>query len=120
MVLAIRHDGWFAPMVVIKGADIPEDRPGKYSAGLVVSYRRDDADIIVDMGGGYGGPLYEQLNANGIACQTFIGAEKSTRRTEDGKLGFYNRRTETYWRFREALDPSRPEGSPIMLPDDPL
>ena len=120
MVLAIRHDGWFAPMIIVKGEDIPDDRPGKYSAGVVLSYRRDDADVKVDMGGGYGGPLYEQLCENGVACQTHIGAEKSTRRTEDGKLGFYNVRTEVYWRFREALDPSKPEGSPIMLPDDPL
>src|SRR3546814_8203497 len=35
-------------------------------------------------------------------------------------LGFYNKRSETIWRFREALDPSQPGGSPIALPPDPM
>ena len=35
-----------------------------------------------------------------------------------GKLRFTNKRTEAYWRLREALDPDQPGGSPIMLPPD--
>ena len=120
MVLAIRHDGWYAPMVVIPGKDIPIERAGKYGAGLVVSYRRDDAKVKVDMGGGYGGSIYEQLKENEIDVESHKGAQGSTARTRDGQLGFANKRTEVYWRFREALDPSLPGGSPIMLPDDPL
>lgn len=119
MVLAMRHDGWYAPLIVIPGKDIPAERAGKYAAGLLISYRRDDANVIIDMGGGYGGSTYEQLKANGIQAEAFKGAERSTRRTKDGKLTFLNRRTEIAWRFREALDPSEPGGSPIMLPDDP-
>lgn len=34
-------------------------------------------------------------------------------------MGFFNKRSEVIWRFREALDPSQPQGSPIALPDDP-
>ena len=120
MVLAIRYDGWYAPMVVIPGKDIPAERAGKHAAGIVMSYRRDDGEVMVDMGGGYGGPLYEQLNENGISVQAYKGAEGSVRRTKDGLLSFANKRAEVYWRFREALDPSDPAGSPIMLPDDPL
>ena len=30
-----------------------------------------------------------------------------------------NKRAETWWRFREALDPDQPGGSPIALPKDP-
>lgn len=120
MVLAMRHDGWYAPLIVIPGKDIPPERAGKHAAGLIVSYRQNDAAVIIDMGGGYGGSTYEQLRANGVNAEAFKGAERSTRRTRDGKLSFANRRTEVWWRFREALDPSEPGGSPIMLPDDPL
>ena len=119
MVEAIRHDGWYAPMVVTKGALIPMESAGSYSAGLVVSHRRDDAIVIVDMGGGYGGPMYEHLRLNGIEALAYKGAEASTKRSKDGKLRFTNKRTATYWAFMEALDPDQPGGSPISLPDDP-
>lgn len=119
MVLAIRHDGWFAPLVVVKGEDIPQDRAGRHCAGIIMSYRRDDAGVIVDMGGGYGASTFEQLKENHIDTRAFKGAEASTQRTKpDGQLGFANMRTQVYWRFREALDPGQPNGSPIWLPED--
>jgi hypothetical protein len=34
-------------------------------------------------------------------------------------MKFTNKRTEAYWRFREALDPSQEGGSHVALPDDP-
>lgn len=119
MVLAPRYDGWFAEPIVVPGKDIPMDRLGAYCAGIVVSHRRDGAIVVIDMGGGYGGPAYEQLKANGIETTAWKGAEKSTRRTADKKLTFVNKRSEMVWRFREALDPSQPGGSPIALPDSP-
>jgi len=120
MTIASRYDGWFAPIIEIPGKDIPLDRPGKFAAGQVVSYRRDRAIVIVDMGGGYGGPTYEQLKENGIECQSYKGSEASVLRTADGQLKFKNKRSAAIWRFREALDPSQPGGSPIMLPDDQM
>lgn len=120
MTIAMRYDGWFAPIVEIPGKDIPPDRPGKYAAGMVLSYRRDNAIVIVDMGGGYGGPTFEQLKENSINCQGYKGSEGSVRRTEDGQLKFKNKRTEAIWKFREALDPAQPGGSPIMIPDDQM
>ncbi len=41
----------------------------------------------------------------------YKGSEASNARTADRKLGFTNKRTEAWWKFREALDPSRPGGS---------
>ena len=120
MMIAIRYDGWYAPLVEIPGKDIPPERPGKYAAGMVLSYRRDNAIVVVDMGGGYGGPTFEQLHDNAIPCMGHKGAEASTRRTTDGQLLFYNKRTEVIWKFREALDPAQPGGSHIMLPKDPV
>ena len=102
-----------------RGKDIPMDAIGAHSAGVVVAHRRDGAAVVLDMGGGYGGPTYERLTDNGVAVVPYKGAEGSTARTADKKLGFVNKRSEALWRFREALDPSQEGGSPIALPDDP-
>lgn len=115
-VLALRYDHWFAPLVVIPGKDIPM---GQDAAGLIVAKRRNQAQIVLDMSGGYGGPTYSHLKANDIDVIAFKGAEHSNGRTVDRKLGFFNRRSEAWWKFREALDPSQERGSQVALPDDP-
>ena len=120
MVIAPRYDGYYPELIKIPGESIPTDRAGKYCAGIIVSHRRDNAVVGVDMGGGYGNGIYEQLKENQIEVFGYKGAESSVRRTKEGQLKFVNKRTEVYWRFREALDPSQPGGSPISLPDDPM
>lgn len=119
MVMAIRHDGWFAPLIKVEGKEMPKDRLGSYAAGIVISHRRDKALVVVDMGGGYGGSLLEHLDANDVETSAYKGAEGTMKRTSDKKLGFTNVRSAAYWTFREALDPGQPGGSPISLPDDP-
>lgn len=115
-VLAVRHDGWFAPLVVVPGRDTPT---GASVAGLVVAHRRDGSRVGIDMGGGYGGAVYEHLKANHVDVVAYKGAEATPKRTNDKLLPFANRRAEAYWRLREALDPGQQGGSPIMLPHDP-
>jgi len=116
-VLAIRHDGWYAPLVAIPGKETPD---GKSVAGQVVKHRRQDAKVIVDIGGGWGGDAYAHLRENGVDAVSYMGVKPSTRRTKDKQLKFFNTRSEAYWRFREALDPSQPQGSPIALPPDAM
>lgn len=118
MVLAPRYDGYYEDMVKIPGKDIPAHKAGAIAAGFVVANREDGATIVVDMGGGYGGPLYEKLKDNDVETIAYKGAEASTLRTGDGRLGFTNTRSAAYWKFREALDPGQPGGSPISLPYD--
>ena len=120
MILAARHDGWYAEMVEVKGSDIPMSRSGAHCGGIIVGYRRDNALVVIDLGGGYGGPTYEHLKANEIEVKGFRGAEKSPRRSRDGKLAFTNKRAAALWIFREALDPGQPGGSPIALPPDAI
>jgi hypothetical protein len=119
MILAPRYDGWFAPLVEVPGKDIPIDRNGAYCAGIVIAHRHDQALVVLDMGGGYGGPMYEHLKTNKVEVNRYKGAEKSMRRSRDGKLQFTNKRSAALWTFREALDPGQPGGSPIALPPDP-
>ncbi len=116
-VIAKRHDGWYAPLISIPGKETPH---GTQVGGHIIVHRRDEADVVIDMGGGYGGAAYTTLTDNGIPVKSHKGSEGSTARTVDKKLGFYNKRSEVYWKFREALDPSQPGGSPIALPPDPL
>jgi len=114
-VLAPRYGNWFARPLQVPGKDT---RSGADVAALVMKYRKNQAEIIVDMGGGYGGATYEHLRANQFTCHGFKGQESSAARTADRLLGFYNKRAEAYWKFREALDPDQPGGSDIALPPD--
>ena len=107
-------------MIRIPGKEIPQGRAGSYCAGQIVSYRKDNCLVIIDMGGGYGASTYEKLTENEMEVRPYKGAETTARRSRDGKLKFVNVRSAAIWYFREALDPDQPGGSPIMLPDDPL
>ncbi len=115
-VIAPRYDGWYAEVIVIPGRETPS---GTSIAGEIIAVRRDGALVILDMGGGYGGLCYSHLTDNEIKVLAYKGAEKSQRKTSDGKLKFANKRSEAYWRFREAIDPGIPGGSTIQLPPDP-
>ena len=114
-VIVSRNDAWFSRPVVVPGKDTPD---GKAAAGHVFRHRRDDAPVIVDLGGGWGGDCYGHLKANGVEAYGWMGVKPSLARTADRKLGFTNKRSEAIWKFREALDPSQPGGSPIKLPPD--
>lgn len=118
MVQAPRFDGWFAELIKTPGSQIPQDRPGAFAAGLVMGVRRDKALVVVDMGGGYGGPLYEHLVDNDVSAIAHKGSEECTQRFQEGKLKAVNKRSGAYWAFREALNPGQPGGSPIALPND--
>lgn len=114
--LAWRHGGWYAELVSEQGDQTAD---GSRSAGLIVSHRRDNAPVVVDVGGGYGGAVTLRLKDNAVPHIGFNGAGSSTKRTKDGQLGFRNKRAEAWWYFREQLDPDQEGGSAICLPPDP-
>lgn len=114
--IAPRHDGWFDEIAVIPGSETPL---GSDIGAEVIRRRRNGAIIALDCGGGYGGSSYKTLKDNGIEVVAYKGATASMARTEpDRLLGLSNKRTECWWRFREALDPDQPGGSRIALPPD--
>lgn len=118
-ILAKRYDGWFDKLVKYPGK---KTKDGKTVAGIIIEHRTDGSFVIVDMGGGYGGATYEKLieNINEDVVIKHKGSEGSKKKTKEGNLNFFNKRTEVYYRFREALDPSQPGGSKIALPNDPM
>lgn len=114
-VVSPRHNWWFAPLIVVPGVETPNPSD---SAALIVKHRRDQCAVVVDVGGGYGGGVVEFLAGNNIKAIRFNGANSSNRKTVDRALGFANKRAESIWGLREALDPGQPGGSPVELPDD--
>lgn len=115
-VAACRYGGWYAPLVCVTGDDARD--PG-HAGALVIRHRRHNCPVVIDVGGGFGGPATMLLKDNGIPYRAYNGAGASTVRTRDGALGFVNKRAEAWWRFREELDPGQQGGSVIALPPDP-
>lgn len=115
-VLAIRYNGWYAPIIKVPGKQTPD---GPSVAGLVLTNRKDFATVVVDMGGMVGGSTRDHLVSNGVEVVSYKGNTSTTRKTRKEQQGFKNTRVQAYWQFREALDPDQPGGSPICLPDDP-
>jgi LAGLIDADG DNA endonuclease family protein len=116
LVMAPRYDGWYDKLSRVEGKEIPIDSIGSSTAGHILKVRQGFATVILDMGGGYGGPAYEHLKNNDIPVVGYKGSEAATSRTKDKQYAFANNRTKALWRFREALDPDQEGGSPIALP----
>ena len=118
LIIAPRYDFWFAPLIEIPGKELPMERLGRFGAAQVLSHRRHKALVVLDMGGGYGQSMFENLKDNDIDVFSYKGAESTGARSKDRQLGFYNVRSHALWMFREALDPDQEQGSPIALPPD--
>jgi hypothetical protein len=116
-VIAPRHGWWYAPLIVKDGAETPN--PSDVAA-LVIMTRRNKAAIVLDIGGGYGGGVRERLEENQIDVRAYLGGEGSGQRALGSDMPFKNKRAESYWRFREALDPDQLNGAKIALPPDAL
>ncbi|MEM9471245.1 MAG: terminase [Pseudomonadota bacterium] len=111
-VLAARHGGWFARLKTYKGVDTHD---GPSVAGLIFMQLRDGAEVVLDMGGGYGGSTYDHLRQS-LSPTQFNGAAAGPGRDKSGTLGFLNLRAAAWWALREALDPDY--GGQIALPRD--
>lgn len=117
-VLVDRHDSWFSRPYTKPGK---ETKTGADVGGLILARRRDNATIVIDVGGGWGAEAYGHLRANQVDnVIAYMGVKKSLKRTATNQHSFANIRTEAHWRFREALDPNQLGGSQIALPDDRL
>ena len=84
----------------------------------IVGVMRDGALIALDVTGGWGGSARDhmRLQMPSIEVAGIVASGVSRRMTKDGKLYYYNKRSEMWWRFREALDPQY--GDDVALPPD--
>ncbi len=107
-----RHGIWFDEITTYPGSDTPD---GPIAAALIVSQIRDKAPVHVDLIG-VGSSVHDHLNLVGVHSVPIDGRVKSNERDRGGNLGFFNKRSELYWKMREALDPNF--GQQIILPPD--
>jgi len=114
-MLAARYDYWYAPLIVVSGKD---HRDGVAVTAALMMNRKDEAQVIVDMGGGWGGTVKLHLDDNGIPFFPYKGGNPSHAMDVSGQYGFVNVRSEAYWRFREALDPEQSGGAKVAIPAD--
>ena len=111
-VLAPRYGWWFDELIIMDGKETPD---GPASAAFVSQHVRDGACIQLDIIGGAGASTFDQLRQNGMNVEAVDGRLESFGHTvATGTLGFYNTRSENWWRMREALDPD--EGDQLALP----
>jgi hypothetical protein len=118
-VIAYRHSGWYGKCISEQGKQTAD---GSAAAAKIIQHRRDNCPVIVDAGGGaghgFGGTTIMRLRDNGVDVLPYNGASTSTAKAR-GELGFANLRAESWWRFRESLDPDQEGGSVVALPPDP-
>lgn len=111
-ILAPRHGTYFAPLIAVPGKSTPD---GPAVSALVVQHLRDGATIMIDVVG-VGASPYDHLKGAKLDITPISSADKSYETDRTGKLTFQNKRSELWWRMREALDPVH--GSDLALPPD--
>ena len=105
-IIARRHGNWFAKSLLYPGKDTPD---GPTIAGLVIAARRDNAPVNIDVIG-VGSSPYDFLRDMKVQVLGVNVSEASGSADKSGILGFFNLRSELYWKFREGLDPANNKG----------
>ena len=100
-------------MIVQPGSEVPD---GPTVAALVLSHLKDGAPAFVDIIG-IGSSVYDHLKGNNVNVVEVNSAEASHESDKTGKLSFANKRSELWWKMREALEPDSLHA--ISLPPDP-
>lgn len=111
-LIARRHGTWFDVPLVYPGSATPD---GPTVAGLVISAMRDRSPIHIDVIG-VGASPYDFLSESRLQVIGVNVSESALGLDKSGRLRFKNKRSELYWRMREALDPANNSG--ICLPPD--
>ena len=115
-VLSKRYGNWFAHLIKYPAVETPT---GMDVATLIMENMTDaekPARIVIDLTG-VGSSPFDILSSQDFNVDGFMGAETSPYTDASGMLEFMNRRSEAWWKFREALDPN--SGKDIALPPDP-
>jgi hypothetical protein len=112
-IIATRYGTWFDELHCYPGQDTPN---GQSVASLSMYHRRDAAPIHVDLIG-VGSSVFDFLEENHVQVIGVNNAEASSAIDKTRQLRFVNKRAETWWAMREALDPQN--RMDIALPQDP-
>lgn len=115
-VITPRFGNYFAEQVCHPGKATPD---GDVVAAHVMGTRTHDAVVRIDVIGVGTSPFdsLRRLIKGAGKVIAMNGAAGSDALDRTKQLGFYNKRAEWYWRFREALEPK--SGQDVALPPDP-
>jgi len=124
LVLSPRTGNYFHEQHIHPGVTVED---GNKAATLIVQLRTplnptgkplniQPGTIVAIDAIGVGSSPYDILKAGGFAVMKLIASEASDARDKTGMFGFYNKRSEWMWKFREALDPE--SGLDLALPND--
>lgn len=111
-VLTPRWGKFFGEQKVYPGRMIED---GDRVVQLVVQSTPVHATVVVDVVGVGSSPFDGLKNLRKAVAMN--GAEKSEGRDRTGRLSFYNKRAEWFWKAREMFDPAN--GENVAIPDDP-
>jgi len=111
--IARRYGLWFDNVVSERG---PQTMDGRYIGAKALMLRKNNCQLVVDVGGGYGGDTVNVMKDNDVPTVGYKGADASHATAFGSGLQFANRRAQDWWQFREALDPANPDK--ISLPPD--
>ncbi|MGH8336018.1 MAG: terminase, partial [Gammaproteobacteria bacterium] len=101
MVCVPLHGVVFGEPRIKAGVDV---KSTEAKVAMVVNAAKDDPQMNIDCGGGYGGGLSDTLETNGFNVVRCKGAEASIAMDRTSTRGFANKRAEWIWRLREGLD----------------
>jgi hypothetical protein len=111
--LSRRHGDWFNAPQIYKGTETPD---GQAVAALVLAARGPHSACFIDSTGVGSSPL--DLLKEKIKISPIVFGAGTDELDITQSFGFTNLRSLLWWRFREALDPSR--GRQLALPPDTL
>lgn len=115
VAVARRYEGWYAPIEIIPGAQVPD---ANVNAGHVERVLAEGGVGYID-GDGIGSSTYFLAKARlGAAVRVYLGSAQTDWRDSAKVLKFLNVRAAAWWAFREALAPGSKK--PIALPPDRL
>ena len=116
-IIAKRYGNYFEELLKYAAS---ETKTGNDVAAAVLECMQGEpksARIVIDLTG-VGSSPYDILISHGFNVDGFTAAAKSPYTDEAGMLEFRNRRSESWWKFREALDPNSKSFQAIALPPD--
>jgi len=111
-VITVVWDGYFVDNQVVIWGDDPMQVVGRV---IQVVEQDKSIPITVDVIG-IGAGVVARLMELGYNVISFNGSERTTEVDEEGQFGFVNRRSASWWRLREWLDPSKKPT--LALPPD--
>lgn len=114
-IFAPKEGSYFYSLVEFPGSATPDGQSVALKLALLPGVRpstRMQVDVI-----GVGSSAYDFIRENGFAAFSINGSERSDAKDRTNAFGFFNLRSEMYWKMREALDPDT--GEDLALPNDP-